>query len=86
MVRDNMKRLEMSSEKKVESEQLKDKIFGIQKKSLVAGERFEYGENQRIDDIEDKICKEKLKIKKVADEIGENFDDMLPNYYIFLSI
>ena len=59
---------------------MKDKIFGIQKKFLVAGERSEYGENQRIDVIEDEIYREKLKVKKVADELGETFDDMLANY------
>ena len=48
--------------------------------------RFEYGEmnitklNQRIDDIEDEIYREKLKIKKVADELGDTFDDMLAHY------
>ena len=48
--------------------------------------RFEYGEmnitklNQRIDDIEDEIYREKLKIKKCADDLGETFDDMLTNY------
>ena len=42
--------------------------------------------NQRIDDIEDEIYREKLKIKKVADEFGETFNDMLTNYYIFLYI
>merc|ERR1712176_1231718 len=29
--------------------------------------------NQRIDDIEDEIYREKLKIKKVADELGDTF-------------
>ena len=49
--------------------------------------RFEYGEmnitklNQRIDDIEDEIYREKLKIKKCADDLGETFDDMLTNYW-----
>ena len=48
--------------------------------------RFEYGEmnitklNQRIDDIEDEIYREKLKIKKVSDELDETFDDMLNHY------
>ena len=65
---------------------MKDKIFGIQKKFLVAGERSEYGENQRIDVIEDEIYREKLKIKKVADEFGETFNYMLTSYYIFLYI
>jgi hypothetical protein len=48
--------------------------------------RFEYGEmnitklNQKIDNIEDEIYREKLKIKKCADELGDTFDDMLSNY------
>ena len=45
--------------------------------------RYEYGEmnitklNHRIDDIEDEIYREKLKIKKVSDELSDTFDDML---------
>ena len=48
--------------------------------------RFEYGEmnitklNQKIDNIEDEIYREKLKIKHCADQMGECFDDMLKNY------
>ena len=59
---------------------------GNQKKFLAAEGRFEYGKmnitklNQRIDDIEDEMYREKLKIKKVADELGETFDAMLANY------
>merc|ERR1719362_673554 len=64
-------------------EELKMKILSIQNKYKMAEGRFEYGEmtitklNQRIDDIEDEIYREKLKIKKVADELGDTFDDML---------
>ena len=36
--------------------------------------------NLRIDDIEDEIYREKLKIKKVSDELNETFDDMLDHY------
>merc|ERR1711902_223844 len=67
-------------------EKLKEKILSIQNKYKVAEGRFEYGEmnitklNQRIDDIEDEIYREKLKIKKVADELGDTFDDMLAHY------
>merc|ERR1712223_1301344 len=63
-------------------EKLKDKILSIQNKYKAAEGRFEYGEmnitklNQRIDDVEDEIYREKLKIKKVADELGDTFDDM----------
>ena len=48
--------------------------------------RYEYGEmnitklNQRIDDIEDEIYREKLKIKKCSDELDDTFDDMIANY------
>ena len=51
-----------------------------------ADARAEYGEmnitklNIRIDDIEDEIIREKLKIKKVSDELGDTFDDMMVNY------
>merc|ERR1712055_1125808 len=86
-VGENMKDLEKSAEKAVtREEKLKDKIFSIQNKFKTAEGRFEYGEmnitklNQRIDDIEDEIYREKLKVKKVADELGETFDDMLDNY------
>jgi len=87
MVGENMKQLELSAEKAVEREEkLKEKILSIQNKYKVAEGRFEYGEmnitklNQRIDDIEDEIYREKLKIKKVADELGDTFDDMLAHY------
>ena len=83
----NMKSLEKSAEKAVEREEkLKEKIFSIQNKFKAAEGRFEYGEinitklNQRIDDIEDEIYREKLKVKKVANELGETFDDMLAHY------
>ena len=61
-------------------------IFLYLKNFTVTG-RYEYGEmnitklNQRIDDIEDEIYREKLKIKKCADELGDTFDDMLSNYW-----
>merc|ERR1711881_530812 len=77
---ENKLQLEMSAEKAVEREEkLKDKILSIQNKFKAAEGRFEYGEmnitklNQRVDDVEDEIYREKLKIKKVADELGETF-------------
>ena len=48
--------------------------------------RYEYGEmnitklNQRIDDVEDEIYREKLKVKKCSDELEDTFDDMMTNY------
>merc|ERR1712108_89683 len=58
----------------------------LQSKYKVTEARFEYGEmnitklNQRIDDIEDEIYREKLKIKKCSDELDDTFDDMISNY------
>merc|ERR1712060_98929 len=87
LVGENMKSLETSAEKAVEREEkLKEKILSIQRKYKAAEDRFEYGEmsitklNQKIDNIEDEIYREKLKIKKVADELGDTFDDMLAHY------
>jgi len=86
-VGENMKTLEKSSEKALEREEkLKDKILQLQYKYKVAEARFEYGEmnitklNHRIDDIEDEIYREKLKIKRCADELNDTFDDMLEHY------
>merc|ERR1711983_222164 len=87
MASDNEQKLdELARKLGVQEEELKDKILSIQNKYKMAEGRFEYGEmnitklNQRIDDIEDEIYREKLKIKKVADELGDTFDDMLAHY------
>merc|ERR1719350_1444835 len=75
-VGDNMKQVE----------KLVEKIYNLQTKYKSTEARFEYGEmnitklNQRIDDIEDEIYREKLKIQKCANELDDTFDDMLTNY------
>merc|ERR1712001_141896 len=86
-VGENMKQLEKSAETALEREEkLVDKILNLQQKFKVTEARFEYGEmsitklNQRIDDIEDEIYREKLKVKKCADDLNDTFDDMLANY------
>jgi len=86
-VGENMKQLEKSAEKAMEREEkLVEKILSLQNKYKITEARFEYGEmnitklNQRIDDIEDEIYREKLKIKKCSDELNDTFDDMLANY------
>merc|ERR1712024_60215 len=86
-VGENMKQLEISAEKAQEREEkLKDKIHALMERLKVAEARYEYGEmnisklNLRIDDIEDEIYREKLKVKKVSDELSDTFDDMLENY------
>jgi len=86
-VGENMKLLENSAVKVLEREEkLVDKILMLQSKYKATEARFEYGEmnitklNQRIDNIEDEIYREKLKIKKCADELDETFDDMIDHY------
>merc|ERR1711948_34758 len=86
-VGENMKQLETSADKALEREEkLVEKIYNLQSKYKVTEARFEYGEmnitklNQRIDDIEDEIYREKLKIKKCSDELDDTFDDMIANY------
>jgi len=86
-VGDNMKQLEKSAEKALQREEkLVEKIYNLQSKYKTTEAKFEYGEmnitklNQRIDDIEDEIYREKLKIKKCSDELDETFDDMISNY------
>ena len=87
LVGENMKTLEKSAEKALEREEkLVDKIISLQGKYKSTEARFEYGEmnitklNQRIDDIEDEIYREKLKVKKCSDELNDTFDDMIANY------
>jgi len=86
-VGENMKQLEKSAEKALEREEkLVEKIYSLQSKYKTTEAKFEYGEmnitklNQRIDDIEDEIYREKLKIKKSSDELDDTFDDMMSNY------
>ena len=82
-----MKQLEISAEKaQVRDEKLKEQIRGLIAKFKTAEARYEYGEmnitklNHKIDDLEDDIYREKLKIKKVSDELNSTFDDMLAYY------
>ena len=86
-VGENMKQLEISAEKaQVRDEKLKEQIRGLIAKFKTAEARYEYGEmnitklNHKIDDLEDDIYREKLKIKKVSDELNSTFDDMLAYY------
>merc|ERR1712002_237516 len=86
-VGENMKLLENSAVKVLEREEkLVDKILQLQSKFKATEARFEYGEmnitklNQRIDNIEDEIYREKLKIKKCSEELDETFEDMLNHY------
>jgi len=85
-VGDHMKKLEESATKALEREdKLVEKILSLQNKFKATEAKFEYGEmnitklNQRIDDVEDEIYREKLKVKRASDEMNDTFDDMLAN-------
>ena len=87
VVGENMKQLEVAEEKALaREEKYKEQIFALIERMKGADVRAEFGEmnitklNQRIDDVEDEIFREKLKIKKVSDELSETFDDMLEHY------
>merc|ERR1711934_1188966 len=81
-----VERAELAEKTLEREEKLVEKIYNLQSKYKVTEARFEYGEmnitklNQRIDDIEDEIYREKLKIKKCSDELDDTFDDMISNY------
>ena len=82
-----MKKLETSAEKALEREEkLVERILSLNNKFKATEARYEYGEmnitklNQRIDDIEDEIYREKLKVKRCSDELNETFDDMIENF------
>merc|ERR1711864_40966 len=82
----NLKGVEEELETVGENMKQVEKIYSLQSKYKTTEARFEYGEmnitklNQRIDDIEDEIYREKLKIKKCSDELDDTFDDMITNY------
>ncbi|CAB4067969.1 TPM1 [Lepeophtheirus salmonis] len=87
VVGENMKTLEVAEEKALNREEkYKDQIRNLIDRLKTADSRAEYGEmnitklNHRIDDIEDEIVREKLKIKKVSDDLSDTFDDMLTRY------
>ena len=86
-VGENMKHLEKSASDALEREEkLIDRIFQLQQKYKVSEARFEYGEmnitklNHKIDEIEDEIYREKMKIKKCSDELDETFEDMMTHF------
>ena len=86
-VGENMKCLEVSEEKAVSREErYKEQIKGVISKLKESVARAEYGEmnitklNIRIDDLEDEIVREKMKIKKVSDELGDTFEEMMTKY------
>ena len=86
-VGENMKALEVSEEKAVErQERYKAQIQQLLEKLDEAEGRYEYGEmhitklNQRIDDLEDEICREKIKIQGVTNELDDVLKSIIKDY------
>ena len=86
-VGENMKALEVTEEKALaREEKYKDQIYTLVQRLKTAESRIEYGDmnitklNHRIDDIEDDIVREKLKIEKICRELDETFEDMFTKY------
>ena len=84
MIGDNMKQLEVSEENALKREEIyKEKIAIIANKLKMTDNRTEYGEKSitklyhKIDEIEDDIVRQKLKIMKISNELAETFDNMI---------
>merc|ERR1712061_374357 len=84
---DNQKQLEVSEEKaRKREEKYQEQIKQIQIRLKQAESRSEYAEmnisklHLRIDDLEDEIIREKMKINAVSSQLDDTFTDMLQRY------
>merc|ERR1712203_773280 len=84
---DNQKQLEVSEEKaRKREEKYQEQIKQIQIRLKQAESRSEYAEmnisklHLRIDDLEDEIIREKMKINAVSGQLDDTFTEMLHRY------
>jgi len=84
---DNQKQLEVSEEKaRKREEKYQEQIKQIQIRLKQAESRSEYAEmnisklHLRIDDLEDEIIREKMKINAVSGQLDDTFTEMLQRY------
>merc|ERR1712226_1328677 len=84
---DNQKQLEISEEKaRRREEKYQDQIKQINIKLKESDSRSEYAEmnitklHLRIDELEDEIIREKLKINAVSGQLDDTFNEMLNKY------
>merc|ERR1712212_986520 len=84
VVGQSLQQLEVGEEqRRVREEQLQAQIMDLRNKLKASEYRGEQAEmniqrlNVRIDQVEEDLLQEKLKIKKVSDELDQTFDDML---------
>jgi len=87
LVGENMKQLEVAEEKALaREEKYKEQIVCLTDRMKEADVRAEFGEmnitklNQRIDNIEDDIIREKMKGQRVSKEMSDTFVDMIHKY------
>merc|ERR1711902_488487 len=84
---ENQKQLEVSEEKaRSREEKYQEQIKQIQQRLKQAESRSEYAEmnisklHLRIDDLEDEIIREKMKINAVSSQLDDTFNEMLNRY------
>merc|ERR1719360_405720 len=84
VVGQNLQQLEIGEEqRRIREEQLQGQIMDLRNKLKASEYRGEQAEmniqrlNVRIDQVEEDLLQEKLKIKKVSDDLNQTFDDML---------
>jgi len=84
---ENQKQLEVSEEKaRRREEKYQDQIKQLNVRLTTAINRSEYAEmnisklHHRIDEIEDEIIREKLKINAVSGQLDETFNDMISKF------
>jgi len=84
VVGQNLQQLEIGEEqRRIREEQLQAQIMDLRNKLKASEYRGEQAEmniqrlNVRIDQVEEDLLQEKLKIKKVSDDLNQTFDDML---------
>merc|ERR1712072_1330964 len=80
----NLQTLEVGEEKTIHREEaFQTEILELRNKLKASEYRGEQAEmniqrlNVRIDQVEEDLLQEKLKIKKVSDDLNQTFDDML---------
>merc|ERR1712018_978043 len=83
VVGQNMQTLEVGEEKTMKREKLQAEIMDLRNKLKASDYMGEQAEmniqrlNVRIDQTEEDLLAEKMKIKKISDELNQTFDDML---------
>eukprot|EP00092_Neocalanus_flemingeri_P089210 GFUD01112867.1.p1 GENE.GFUD01112867.1~~GFUD01112867.1.p1 ORF type:complete len:106 (+),score=44.56 GFUD01112867.1:30-320(+) len=84
VVGNNLQQLEVGEEKTIlREETFQGEILELRNKLKLSDYRGEQAEmniqriNVRIDQVEEDLLGEKMKIKRVSDELNQTFDDML---------